>query len=83
MWWFQCKLRMASCTEICLGRMLSSNISDPCLLASTPNEIYKHPSDNPATADQSTIDSEINSLDSGILDEGSGGTGQVYKTIID
>jgi hypothetical protein len=60
--------------------MLSTNISDPCLLSFTLNEIPQNPPpDLPATGDQSTIDSEMNSLDSGILDEGSTGMNQVYN----
>ena len=62
-------------------RNLSSNISDPCLLSSVPNESPNYPTpENPASGNQSTINSEMNSLDSGIPDEASIGTNQVCET---
>ena len=59
-------------------RFLSSNMSDPCLLSSTLNETYLNPSPKvPSTDDHSTNTSQMNSLDSGIPDECSSGTGKV------
>lgn len=53
-------------------KFLSSNMSDPCLLSCTEGSRLKNPSpDNPSTGDQSTTTSDMNSLDSGITDEGS------------
>jgi len=45
-------------------RILSSNISDPCLLSSVPHATPEAL----GSGDQSTIDSEMNSLDSGIIE---------------
>ena len=65
-------------------RFLSSNMSDPCLLSSTQDEMYRnyYSSENLAssTNDQSTnMSGEMNSLDSGILDEGSSGRSQIWN----
>ena len=52
-------------------KYLSSNMSDPCLLTSGQNDADKNLSvENKSTGDHST-NSEINSLDSGIPDDGS------------
>ena len=59
-------------------RFLSSNMSDPCLLSSSQNEMLLNPSpENPSTDDHSTNTSQMNSLDSGIPDECSSGKGTV------
>ena len=59
-------------------RFLSTNMSDPCLLSSTREDMLKNPSpENPSAGAHSTNKSELNSLDSGILDEGFSGASQV------
>ena len=64
-------------------RFLSSNMSDPCLLSSTQDEMCRNDSSENlagSTDDQSTnMSGEMNSLDSGILDEVSSGRGQVWN----
>ena len=54
-------------------RYLSTNMSDPCLLSSTQDDMLN----NPYPENLSTYKSEMNSLDSGILDEDSCGANQV------
>ena len=54
-------------------RFLSTNMSDPCLLSSTQDDMLRNPSPKHPPSDKS----EMNSLDSGILDEDSCGANQV------
>ena len=58
-------------------RFLSSNMSDPCLLSSSQNEMLLNPSPENPTTDEHSSTSQMNSLDSGIIDECSSGTGKV------
>ena len=59
-------------------KLLSSNMSDPCLLSSADDKVgcSEH---LPTSQKSNTNASEMNSLDSGILDEGYSGTSQVGK----
>ena len=64
-------------------KFLSSNMSDPCLLSCTEGARLKNPSpDNPSTGDQSTTTSDMNSLDSGITDEGSAQVKPIYSFLV-